>query len=271
MKLIKSLSLICALCALAGISYAQKSVVIRDTAAKKKMMPVPRPKKPKPIDREISFGLRAATNGWSIFADKGYVMSEEKNSDLFYNIRLFQVEFGEAKHPKEIKRTNNIYSSSNDQSKPFIYGKENNFYALKLGYGFRRMIAGKPEPGTVSIHWVYLGGLSIGLLKPYYINVAGSPQAIKYSDSTKGMFLDKPNIIGSAGFTTGIGEIKIVPGLHAKTALHFDFANRKNMVLAVETGVNAEVYAKKLEIMANQTASNFLVNFYGSIQFGKRK
>src|SRR5690606_8878525 len=143
---------------------------------------------------ELSFGLRLNTDGWSVFADKGYVKSEDRKSDYFYNIRLFQVEFGEKKHPKEIKRSNNLGASyGEEKAKPFIFGKINNFYSLKLGYGARKMIAGKPEQGTVSIHWVYLGGLALGMEKPYYIE-AYVPQdnfgtlvqqTIKYTDETK--------------------------------------------------------------------------------------
>lgn len=237
------------------------------------------PKRPKPLSKEFSVGFRLNTDGWSLFADRGTVQSEEKFSDLFYNVKLMQLEFGEHKHPMEIKRSNTTNNISNDKSRPFIYGKINNFYALKLGYGRRKLIAGKPETGTISVHWVYLGGLSVGLLKPYYLEAyvpvdqfgTLGQESIKYSDSTKGPFLSKQNILGSSGFTKGIGEIKIIPGIHLKTALHFDFASTKHAKLAIETGINAEFYAKKVEIMANQKAQPYMVNVYASLQFGRRK
>lgn len=237
------------------------------------------PKRPKPLSKEFSVGFRLNTDGWSLFADRGTVQSEEKFSDLFYNVKLMQLEFGEHKHPMEIKRSNTTNNISNDKSRPFIYGKINNFYALKLGYGRRKLIAGKPETGTISVHWVYLGGLSVGLLKPYYLEAyvpvdqfgTLGQESIKYSDSTKGPFLSKQNILGSSGFTKGIGEIKIIPGIHLKTALHFDFASTKHTKLAIETGINAEFYAKKVEIMANQKAQPYMVNVYASLQFGRRK
>ena len=66
-----------------------------------------------------------------------------------------------------VKRTGSGGSSGN-----YIFGKINNFYALKLGYGYRRMIAGKPDPGTVSIHWIYSGGFSVGLSEALLPEVA---------------------------------------------------------------------------------------------------
>lgn len=239
-------------------------------------------KKPKPINSEFSGGIRLNSDGWSVFAEKGYVVSEEtKLRDQFHNVRLFQVELSEHKDPKEVKRsvTDQTASGGTQKSKPFVFGKINNFYALKLGYGMRRMIAGKPEPGTVSVHWVYAGGLSLGMEKPYYLDGyvpqdnPGTlvPATFKYSDSTKLSFLTEQYIRGGAGFAKGLNEIEFIPGIHAKTALHFDFAASRKSVMAVETGVSAEYYTRGINIMANQKARPLFVNLFASIQFGRRR
>jgi hypothetical protein len=224
-------------------------------------------KKPKPITKEMSVGLRFNTDGWSLFVDRGKVKNVERNSDYFYNIRLWQVELEEKKHPQEIRRSNTPPSRP-DQAKPFIYGKVNNFFALKVGYGGRKMIAGKPDPGTVAIHWVYVGGISIGMEKPYYVDAGGVP--VKYTDTTKEIFLSQNAITGSSGFTQGIGETKIVPGAHFKSGLHFDFASSKTTKMAIETGLNAEIYSRAIQIMANQKDVPYFLNVYASFQIGKR-
>ena len=234
-------------------------------------------KKPKPLTRELSVGVRLNTDGFSIYADKGYVRSEEtKLYDYLYNLRIVSVEFGEHKDPRQIKKK---YESGNgDQTKAFVYGKINNFYSFKLGYGFRRMIAGKPEPGTVSIHWIGNAGIAIGLEKPYYIE-AYAPQdnsaslvqqSIKYTDKTQEYFLNDYYIIGGSGFGKGLDELKVVPGVHVKTGLHFDFAADKHNVLALETGINAEFYSRKIQLMARQEGVPYFVSLFASLQFGKR-
>jgi hypothetical protein len=237
-------------------------------------------KKPKPIRTELSVGLRLNTDGWSVYADKGYVRSQEtKFSDQFHDMRLYQVEFSEHKDPKEIKHTMTDQASGGSQkTKPFIFGKVNNFYALKLGYGLRKMIAGKPEPGTVSVHWVYLGGFTLGMEKPYYLDGYvpqdnfGTlvPATFKYTDETKESFLNEQYIRGSAGFQKGLNEIQFVPGLHAKTALHFDFASTRRSAMAVEAGVSGEFYARPIHLMANQDSKPYFVNLFASFQFGRR-
>jgi hypothetical protein len=261
--------LFCAFTAVAQSSYrysAADSFKANRTSYKK-------PPRSKPISRELSVGARLNTDGWSVFADKGYVKSDEKESDKFYNIRLFQVEFTEHKAAKEIKSNGNG-SGSGNKPKPYKYGKINNFYAFKLGYGFRRLLAGKPDPGTVSIHWVFAGGITVGLLKPYYIEAytqqGEGPKPIKYDDNPDA-FLNLNNIVGRASFTEGLNEMKIVPGIHAKTALHFDFALYPKRKMAIETGLNAELYTQKMPIMAYVKAQPYIVNGYVSIQFGGRK
>ncbi|NDC42718.1 MAG: hypothetical protein EBZ77_14420, partial [Chitinophagia bacterium] len=136
-----------------------------------KAKPVPRPKPPKPITNEWSLGLRLNTNGWSLYTDIGKVKANDmRKADMFHNLLFFQIEFGEKKDPKEQKvagQTNRFGGS-----KYFKYGKINNFYALKLGLGYSKMLAGKPDPGCASIHWNTVGGFSLGLLKPYYLITA---------------------------------------------------------------------------------------------------
>jgi len=229
-------------------------------------------KRPKPIHTELSGGIRLNTDGWSFFMDRGKVKTDdERHSDMFHDILLWQFELSEKKNPKEYKSTNsNLDPYSGSKPTPFIFGKINNFYALKLGIGKRKMIAGKPDPGTVSIHWVYAGGLSVGMLKPYYIKVYNEANPIKYSDNNRDEFLSQSTIIGAAGFKQGLHEITFIPGLHVKTALHFDFSSNRKTVLAIETGLNAEIYSQAIPIMATQNATPYFLDIYASFQFGKR-
>jgi len=236
------------------------------------------PKKPKPITKEFSVGVRLTSDGYGLYAEKSFVRSSnQKTQDMFYNTRFFQAGFEEHKNAKETKREFVDQSGSGSKSKPFVFGKVNNFYTFKLGYGFRKLIAGKPEPGTVSIHWTGVAGLALGLLKPYYLeeNVPEGTgyvqKSVKYSDETKSYFLNPYYIIGASGVSKGIGEVQMVPGIHAGTALHFDFAPNKKHVLAVETGVTGEYYTKDVMIMANQEAKPYFVNLYAAFQIGWRK
>lgn len=284
MGFIRKVFVLLVLLLIARDQLAVAQTFFNDSNAVKPANPFPaqKPKKPKPIRKEWSLGGRMNTDGWSAFLDIGRVRSEETRlSDRFYNIRLLQFELTEHKHIKETKTQNNVSGGTGgERPNSFVFGKVNNFYALKFGYGKRRMIAGKPEQGTVSIHLVYLGGLSIGMEKPYYID-AYVPQdnpsgvlireSIKFDSDKKSSFLAKGNIIGSSGWSKGLSETKIVPGLHGRVGLHFDFSTSKNTILALETGVAGELYSRNIVLMAYQNPSALLLNGYVSMQFGKRK
>lgn len=240
-----------------------------DTVKKPMVKPMvqPKPKGPKPITHEMSGGLRLNTNGWSLFTNLGKVKSKDpRHSDMFYNARLLELEFTEKKDPRETKTT----STNGGGGNTYIYGKINNFYALKLGWGYRRLLVGKPDPGSVSMHWANTGGFSLGLLKPYYLNTLGDPNAIKYSDNNKSTFLYQNLIEGSAGFSKGLGEIKFVPGFHFKSALHFDFSTNRKTAIGVETGVNIEYYTQAVQIMATQSPNSAFLDLFIAIEFGKR-
>jgi hypothetical protein len=259
-----------ACCTTASNMYAQSVPKPSDTGAHKPMQvrQAPTAKGPKGISHELSVGIRLNTNGWSAFTDLGKVKPlDMKRRDMFYKVRLFQLEVTEKKDPRE-EKINAIVASTGNGSPKYIYGKINNFYAVKLGIGTMRMIAGKPDPGAVSIHWLNAIGVSLGMQKPYYVDVGAVP--VKYSEATATNFLDKRQIEGSAGFSKGLSEMVFIPGGHFKSALHFDFsANRKN-VIGVEAGVNVEYYSQPVVLMANQSGTPYFVDMYVSFQFGRR-
>lgn len=263
--------LLLTLCSSAG--YAQQVTFSSDSTKTIKQDTPPPPvklkaPKVKPIMHEMSFGMRLNTNGWSVYTDYGKSKTQDlKKADMFYNLLYLQAEFTEKKDPKEEKVSTQTASSKANSS--YIYGKINNFYALKLGIGYRKMIAGKPDPGCVSIHWANTLGFSLGMQKPYYVMIAGS-EYIKYSDVDKENFLDRSGIRGAGGFSKGLSEITFIPGGHIKSALHFDFSTNRKNVLGVEAGINAEFYSQPIALMANnKTVTNF-VDLFVAFQFGRR-
>jgi len=262
--------IVIAICSMVPYAYAQSVRHPSDTTRHVMQQSVkPKPKGPKAIKHELSAGFRLNTNGWSGYMDFGSVKAKNlKTADMFYNVRLFQVEFTEKKSPKQEKTVVDGNASGNSGS--YIYGKINNFYALKLGYGFSKMLAGKPDPGSVSIHWVNVIGFSLGMLKPYYLNTLSDPNAIRYTEATKSDFLTQGLIVGSAGFGKGLSEISFIPGGHFKSALHFDFSANRKDIIGAEVGINAEYYSADVPIMANQPAQSYFVDLFLAVQFGRR-
>lgn len=226
-------------------------------------------------ERDFSIGGRLNTDGWGGFLEMGY----RKNRKI---VNYFQFEFAEKKDPHEHKRAGEYLGTGpwgeSYSEKPYIFLKQNNFYQVKLGIGQRYLIGGKGNKNGVEVSAIYYGGVSLGLMKPYYLNIrdpnTGGAIQVKYGTGTTydTSFIKPSDIIGGAGFGKGWGEIKLVPGLHARAGMRFDWAHFNEVVSALEVGVNAEYYTKEVPIMVelDNKHKQFFFNAYVSLQFGKR-
>ena len=219
--------------------------------------------------KQSAFGFKLNTDGWGAIYEHGKYKTIKKTN-------LWWLEFGERKSPKE-ERVTRIIGDFGLLGNPYIFGKQNNLYYLKLGLGQQILIGGKGNKNGVAVSAIYGGGLSLGYLKPYYLNVQDQDNInrdIKYpgSDSTtQSLFLDPSAINGSSGFTKGFGEGKFVPGAQARLALRFDYGRFNEFLSAVEVGVNGEFYTKTMPIMINNPEKRFFFNGYVAIEFGSRK
>lgn len=220
------------------------------------------------FNKQGAFGIKLNSDGWGISYEHG-------RSNSVTRATIYQIEFNEKKHRKEEKqnRATDAGGGFIFLGNPFIYGKRNVFYQLKLSGGQQILIGGKGNKNGVSVYGIGAGGLSLGILRPYYVEVQdldNKNRYVKYDSPDSALFLSQ-RIIGGAGLSKGWNELKFAPGLHAKTALRFDY-NRFNTVLsAIEGGINAEYYFKDINQMVYSPSRKFFINVYVSLLFGKRK
>jgi len=212
--------------------------------------------------RQTAFGLQLRTNGYGLFFELG-----RSRTPRFTN--LYMIEITEIKHPKEekVSNANTFFSNS------FVYGKINNFYQVKLGFGQQYVFGQKGNKNGVAVLGIVEGGISAGLLKPYYIQVqdqSNSVRDIKYDSEDSSEFIGG-NIIGGSGFTKGWDELKIKPGAFLKTALRFDFGRFNETVQALEIGMSLDAYASKIPQMAYNEPKRLFFQGHFAIVFGHRK
>lgn len=214
------------------------------------------------------FGIKLTNNGYGFFYEHGRAQSIKK-------ALLFQVDFSETKHPKEKKQAN-IYAPAS----PFIFGKINYFYPFKLGVQQQILLGNKSNKNGVAVTGNFGGGLSLGLLRPYYLEITdtatGGRRAIKYDSADSTLFTNSETLVNelqvaSTGFTKGWGEIKIRPGAYAKAALRFDYGSYNEVVSALEVGITGEYYFSKIPQLVYTKENNFFLNIYIALVFGRRR
>jgi hypothetical protein len=217
---------------------------------------------------ETVFGVNLNTNAGLI----GGVMfrhTRELPSGKYFN---FGAELVNVKHPNEIRIANNLTGNV------YILGKKNYLFALRPHVGYEFVLFPKGKEDGIQIDWLVNGGLSLGFVKPYYIQFednsriyieAYDPQ--KHDPATKGAY-----IVGSGGFFRGFGNMRIVPGLHFKTGLSFEFGSFGGGVSGIEAGGMLELYPRKIELLdvaADYPTHNRAIfsSFYVNIYFGSRR
>ena len=225
-------------------------------------------------NKELAFNMRMHTNGFAIGADVGRIKT-------YYLTKYYHFEIGEIKHPKE-QRQSFDYPSNGRTSRSFIYGKQNNFLVLRAGLGAKRYLSEKAKRKGIAVGINYQAGLSLGILKPYYLDfwrtVDGNPTNVyfvseKYTGDNADSFLDISRIYGSSGFTKGFNEISVTPGVQGKFGVHFAWGAFDEFVKAFEAGIMVDAFFKTIPIMVDvEYAENrpFFINLYLSLQLGKR-
>ena len=232
--------------------------------------------------KQTAFGIKLTTDGYGGFYEVGRSKSVKK-------ALLFQFELTERKHSKEEKQSNISIPSS-----PFVFGKINYCYPLKLGVQQQYLLGNKTNRNGISVTGNFGGGISLALLRPYNLEINdlknGTRKYIRYqsSDSTlyssTGRSSHVPDSIlftnssilsflqvSGAGFGKGWNQMTVTPGVYAKASLRFDYGKYNELLNALEVGVMAEFYNKAIPQLVYSKPKQLFISAYVSILFGKRK
>jgi hypothetical protein len=227
--------------------------------------------------------FRKELYGSGVFHSAGWGLGFRFGRNItYYNKKMFEFDLVEMKSPKEYKRTNANFSNS----RRYIYGKENNLYLLRAGYGSQKLLNRKPYWGGIEVRFFYYGGLSVGLAKPVYLYIANytTVENLLYYDITTEKYdpeihfpwrVNVPpardiDIYGKAPFYKGFGEIKPYPGLYSKIGFNFEYGEYNQSIKAIEAGATIDVFPKAIPIMAFNDPYSFFINIYVSFTIGKR-
>lgn len=225
-------------------------------------------------EKEFTIDLRILqTNGFGIGVNIGKLKT-------YYKTTYWHFELGELKSPKEYRQNANAMSSFPGSPSSYVYGKQNNFFVLRAGKGWKRYLSEKASNKGVAVGYSYEFGPSLGLLKPYYLELTATSDFFgnytvseKYSEETANRFLNKALITSSAGIGKGMGELTPIPGIHAQFAFHFDWGAFDEVVKALEAGLILDVFPRTVPILVdleNVENTPVFLNVYVNLQFGKR-
>ena len=228
-------------------------------------------------DHAWSFAAKLRSDGWMVSGEYTQTLHYRKH-------RIFMLEMGGYKHPKQKKRSRDpnagIFGSNG--RKPYVYGKQNSLFATHLLYGYKHMVAERGRKNGVMINVQYMGGLTLGFLKPYVLKICNENRpcqnefetaTVSYQEGEDNGFLDDARIWGFAGFGSGFRGLSVLPGAHGRIGFQFDWSTTDNFIKAIEVGASVDVYIKKVPILVNEVKekNRFLFpNVYVGFQLGKK-
>ncbi len=228
-------------------------------------------------EKEFTTDFRIHTGGASLGVNLGKIRSYRRTSLLYFGI-------GELKHPQEVKQNQNLPFGAGTGLRGYIFGKQNNFFALRGGIGEKRYLSEKARKKGVAMAVSYEAGPTIGLLKPYYLMLRTEPsnfnqpnfRSERFSAENQARFLSVDKIFGADNFFQGIGELGLRPGLHAKFSAHADWGILDEFIKALEAGVMVDFFFQEIPLMAESTLApnfqnkNVFINLFLTLQLGKR-
>lgn len=229
-------------------------------------------------DHELTFNVAIATpRNFSFGVRSGKLLSFDKT-------RFWTLTFGDIRHSRERKENPDRLNPLNNRiSRGYVLGKQNQLYALRLGFGKRKYLSEKARQRGVAVGYSYEFGPSLGLLKPYYLEVdAAEPNNpgniidVRYTGDNDNVFLNQQRIFGGSAWTLGLDEISLRPGVHAKFATHFGFGAFDETAKSLEAGVLADFFLGDTDIMVESEFtpgvrnSPLFLSLFVNLQIGKR-
>jgi hypothetical protein len=223
---------------------------------------------------EYSYGLGLNTNGWTLAYNKTKIVHFTKK-------KFWEIEFSKIKGDKETKTDPVDYDVNRPMPKKYVYGKRNSLFVLEYRKGINYKLTQKSIKNGVEISWNTSAGLTLGLLKPYYLVLKrGLPDNLieysdeKYSASNDSIFLNKATlagIYGYSGFWKGIGRTVPMPGFNARIGLNFDWAAYDENISSLEVGLKINMFLTTVPLMINKHNYQIFPSFFAIYKIGERK
>lgn len=214
-------------------------------------------------NREFIWGINKNTNGGLI---GGFIVRNSKAVGPT-TFRTIGGEIVNVKHPKEDRKV------SRRSGNTFIFGKSNYLYAIRLHYGYDKILYKKAPQQGVQINYGVAAGPTIGIVAPYFIEVfaAGSDGVAREQYDPFNPGHNMSNILGTGRLFQGLGKSKIRPGLNAKAAMSFEFGTFKSNVTGFEVGLNAEVFTEKIQLIPAEKNRAFFTSAFLTLFYGTRR
>ncbi len=169
------------------------------------------------------------------------------------------------------RKETRIQSLYRDQGgKNYIYGKTNYFYTLTLSKGLHYILFGRKRIGHAQVTTGLQAGLTIGILKPYYVEIAipvGNNQATVETVPYNPARHSYQDVVGEADYFLGFDKLSFIPGIRLQWLTGFDISVQPVFIRAVELGIQLDAFTQKVDLMGIYSVPNQQFFFGSTVGF----
>ncbi len=209
--------------------------------------------------KEQTFGITLHTSGVGFNFRSGKTLTAKRR-------QIIGFDFATYKHPKE---KNTKFQGKNRNIK---YGKMNSPYFFRVSYGIQQVLYDKETEKSIQIRYLLLGGPSLVLAKPYFVNVnaAFTDERIYVQKQFNETLTSDSIYDGRSNWGAGLLKTVPLPGIHLKAALSFEYAPFGEDINSLEIGANLDFLPIPIKLYAFEARRPFFLQLYISYNFGSQ-
>ena len=215
-----------------------------------------------------AIGLTTATNSGLIGGMNFRKIWGKKNQSLnVLNLDLA--------HIKDYREFTSPYSYN---GQTYTEGKLNYLFTVRPEFGKEITLLKKSGQGGPALKGIFATGPTLGLQAPYMVDIAYSANnPIKNSTISVSMrdLLDNKypsaGVVRESGMFTSIGQSKLIPGWHLKSAFNIEFNSEKSSYMAIEVGFIIDVFNNPIEMLNQSTQRPVYTTGYLTFLLGRTR
>lgn len=212
--------------------------------------------------KSLQGGIHAHPRGWGLNFAYGDIKTVDKT--VLYGIEILGM-----KHSKEVKQFNAFY----EDAKGYAYGKLNAFYVVRPTISIKKVLTDKYRKGGVEVSLRSGIGPVLGFTKPIFLEIIRpidqnrfTLRTEKYDPEVHGV----NNIYGKASALQGFDQLKIWPGVHARSSLYFELSPYQSQLKGLEVGAGVDAYLEEIPLMAFEENNQLFFSFFINLFIGKK-
>jgi hypothetical protein len=187
----------------------------------------------------------------------------------YKSYHLFNLDVVSLKHRKEVKSKGFL----DEKAREYVYGKLNNFFTIRAGYGKKLIFASKSREKGVQVSFNYVIGPSLGFSRPVYLEVLQVDMMGRIIPTIERYNPEQHNITNIYGRARGqfrFSELKLHPGAYIKGGIEFEYGEMREFIRAIEVGICMDAYLQRIPIMTGINNPFLFPAVYLNLHIGSR-